>query len=182
MVLINRKKLTVIFYLFFYGLLITFKEITNCCFSWFSPCGITWDCGKIFFFVIWEINLVFINFSEIKKELLDNYGYFLTPFSYRDVTDAVFILSGKLLHCNKALFFSIRVSFRNFICSLRTKRGIFINTNWKLSFKLYVTFSILSSNIGLKNWRIFFPNISLSLTVPFVCVSYTSTFSDLLLY
>jgi len=37
------EELTVMFYVSFSGILNTFKEIMNCCFSWYSLCGIIWD-------------------------------------------------------------------------------------------------------------------------------------------
>ena len=56
------------------------------------------------------------------------------------------------------------------------KFGTFISTHWKFSFKLFAIFSTLSSNTGFKSLRILFLYIFLSLTVPFVYVSFTATF------
>ena len=165
------EEFTVIFYVSFSGLLNTFKEIMSCCFRWYSLCGITWD--SVNFVLCKKLIWYSVTFLTFKKELLDSCGYFLIPFLYRDVTFAVFNLSGKMPPSNKALCFSIRVSFIHSIGSLRTKFGTFINTNWKFLFKLPVIFPILSSNTGPNNLKLMFPYIFLSLTVPFVCVTYT---------
>jgi hypothetical protein len=54
---------------------------------------------------------------------------FLSPSACRDGSVAVFNQSGKMLHYNKALCFSIRVYFMNFICSLTNELGTFVNMN-----------------------------------------------------
>jgi len=100
----------------------------------------------------------------------------LSLFSYRDVFVAVFNLSGKIPHSNDAFCLSVCVSFINYVCSLTTKFGTFTTTYRKISFKVVVIISTLSSNKGVKKLRILLPNIFLGLTVPFVCVSFTATF------
>ena len=95
---------------------------------------------------------------------------------YRDVIVAVFNLSGKMSHSNDAFCLSACVSFINYIFSHTTKFGTFTTTYRKFSFKVVVIISTSSSNKGVKNLRILLPNIFLSLTVPFGCVSFTAKF------
>jgi len=77
-----------------------------------------------------------------------------------------------MLHSNKTSRFSIRISYIKFVCSLTTKFDASTISTKSLNLNL----STLSSNTGLKNLKILFPNIFLNLLLPFTYVSYTAIF------
>ena len=100
----------------------------------------------------------------------------LSPFSYRAVTVAVCNLSGEMPHSNDTFCLCVSVSFINFICSLTTRFGTLSLSTERFHLRCFVVISTLSSDKDIKNLRILFLNIFLSLTVPFVCLSFTATF------
>ena len=124
-----------------------------------------------------------VTFLTFIKELLDSCGYFLYLLSHTQMS----LLQPEYIRKSAPLWWSIVFVhlgfFYKFHMFLYTQIWYFINTLRKFSFKFSAIFSTLSSNTILKNLRILFLYIFLSLTVPFVYVCHLlQHFSDLLFY
>jgi len=97
-----------------------------------------WFCQNITFLLWKQLIWYSVTFLTSKKELLDNYGCFLYPLSYTEMSLLQFLMYEEKCSTLMTHFVCllVSVSFINFICSLTTKLGTFITTHQKFSFKM----------------------------------------------
>ena len=88
-------------------------------------------------FLLWKQLIWYsVTFQTFKKELLDNYGCFLYPLSYTEISLLQFLIYQEKCPTLMMHFVCLLLCLINFIYSLTTKFGTFVATLRKFSFKM----------------------------------------------